>query len=51
MSATWEIGGDAGVSEAYIRKGLELLKGGRRVADSGESGQDEVEKSGKTKML
>ena len=48
MAVVWEAGGDVGVYEAYVRRGLELLKGGRRVVDAGGSEQDEV---GKKKML
>lgn len=48
MAIVWEAGGDVGVYEAYVRRGLELLKGGRRVVDAGGSEQDEV---GKRKML
>ena len=50
MAAIWEAGGDVGVYEAYVRRGLELLKGSRRVVDAGRSEQDEVGRDGKKKM-
>ena len=33
MGALWEAGGEMGVNEGWVRKGLEVLKGGKRAAE------------------
>ncbi|KAF8427900.1 hypothetical protein EV426DRAFT_588846 [Tirmania nivea] len=33
MGAVWEAGGEVGVSEGYVREGLEMLKGGKRAEE------------------
>lgn len=34
LGAVWEAGGEMAVSEGYVRKGLEVLKGGKRAEES-----------------
>ena len=34
MGAVWEAGGEMGVSEGYVRKGLEILKGAKRAEEA-----------------
>jgi len=50
MEAVWEAGGEVGVSEGYVRKGLEVLKGGKR-AEEGEGRIEPVSGGEKRKAV